>query len=92
MSKAEYIGRCKDRYSAAVDLVYRYRGHEYVVTDGHNGYSETLAEQHRREQQRIDKLLEEEQRQLPPEPHSSKVDEAIDMFLRYCEGEDIQWS
>lgn len=56
--KAKYKGKVRDRNGYAVHLFYEYRGHEYMITDPHNGCSETMAEQHRCEQERIDKLIE----------------------------------
>lgn len=56
--KAIYKGKVRDRNGYAVHLFYEYRGHEYIITDEHNGYSETIAEKHRQEQERIDKLIE----------------------------------
>lgn len=56
--KAKYKGKVRDRNGYAVHLFYEYRGHEYIVTDEHNGYSETMAEKHRQAQERIDKLIE----------------------------------
>ena len=61
--KAKYIGKCQDTNGYAVHLFYEYRGHEYMITDEHNGYSETIAEKHRNEQKRIDVLLEQEKEQ-----------------------------
>lgn len=55
--KAKYIGKYRDKYGYAVHLFYEYRGKEYMITDEHNGYSESLAEQHRKEQTRIDREL-----------------------------------
>lgn len=57
--KAIYKGKHKDRYSDSVDLVYEYRGHEYIVTDTHNGYAfNSLAKQHKRAQEEIDYKIE----------------------------------
>lgn len=59
MARARYIGKLYHRHDRAVDLFYEYRGHEYMITDAHNGYSETIKEQHAREQARIDRAIEE---------------------------------
>ena len=59
MSKAKYIGKTRDRNGYAVHLFYEYRGHEYMVTDEHNGYSEPLWVKHKNEQDRIDREIEE---------------------------------
>lgn len=56
--KAKYTGKVRDRNGYAVHLFYEYRGHEYMITDEHNGYSETMAEKHRDAQQRIDRFID----------------------------------
>lgn len=56
--KAEYIGKCRDKNGYAVHLFYRYRGVEYMITDEHNGYSETMATKHKNAQDRIDEALD----------------------------------
>lgn len=65
--KAKYIGKHKDRNGYAVHLFYNYRGYEYMITDEHNGYSESLVEKHRYEQKKIDKVIEEKERQAHKE-------------------------
>lgn len=87
--KAEYIGKVTDKYPThgghAVNLFYRYRGHEYMVTDMHNGYSETLAEQHKREQKKIDRIIEE---QFNPSIHTEPAEIGLNMFFDYVETGD----
>lgn len=56
--KATFKGKVRDKNGYAVHLFYEYRGHEYIITDEHNGYSETMAEKHRQAQEHIDKLIE----------------------------------
>ena len=75
--KAEYIGRLKDKYSDAVYLFYRYRGHEYMIFDGHNGYSEALVQQHKYEQGRIDKIIAGEK--SPTGPYEDPM-KALDLL------------
>lgn len=58
MKKAKYLGKVKDRNGYAVYLFYRYKGHEYMITDEHNGYSESIWEKHKYEQDRIDRILD----------------------------------
>ena len=79
--KATYIGKTKDRYSDEVHLFYRYRGKEYMVTDPHNGYSETLAQQHKAEQARIDREILENSK--PHKPYTNEVEQALDMLFEY---------
>lgn len=66
MNKAKFITAVKsrnplDRHSwEHTDLIYEYRGHQYIVTAHNNGYSgDTLNEQHRREQAAIDQRINE---------------------------------
>ena len=61
--KATYTGKVRDRNGYAVHLFYEYRGREYMVTDNHNGCYAPLAEQHRWNQGRIDKAIEEERKE-----------------------------
>lgn len=65
---AKYLGKTLDDNGYAVHLFYEYRGHEYMITDEHNGYSETVRGKHLWEQQRIDNMIaEEEKRKNLPE-------------------------
>lgn len=58
MKKAEYLGKVRDRNGYAVHLLYKYRGHEYMITDEHNGYSESIWAKHKYEQDRIDRIVD----------------------------------
>ena len=60
---AKYIGKVRDRNGYAVHLFYEYRGHEYMITDENNGYSETVREKHKAEQKRIDDIIENEKKE-----------------------------
>lgn len=74
-TKAKLIGKCPDRYNPyCTDLFYEYRGVEYMVTCYNNGYSESLREQHRLEQKRIDEILD---KSAEPALPSGTVDAAI---------------
>lgn len=65
---AKYLGKTLDDNGYAVHLFYEYKGHEYMITDEHNGYSETMRAKHLWEQQRIDDMIaEEEKRKTLPE-------------------------
>ena len=65
---AKYLGKTLDDNGYAVHLFYEYKGHEYMITDEHNGYSETMLTKHLWEQQRIDDMIaEEEKRKTLPE-------------------------
>lgn len=65
--KAKYIGKCRDKNGYAVHLFYNYRGYEYMITDEHNGYSESLAEKHKYEQNRIDAIIAQKEKQAQNE-------------------------
>ena len=85
--KAKFIGAAKkspfDRHAwEHTDLVYEYRGHQYVVTKDNNGYAgESLAAQHRKEQARIDELIAHENDPIPEWKYEGSAQEALDMFL-----------
>ena len=65
---AKHLGKTLDDNGYAVYLFYEYKGHEYMITDEHNGYSETMRTKHLWEQQRIDDMIaEEEKRKTLPE-------------------------
>lgn len=59
---AKYLGKTLDDNGYAVHLFYEYKGHEYMITDEHNGYSETMRTKHLWEQQRIDDMIAEEEK------------------------------
>lgn len=64
----KYLGKTLDDNGYAVHLFYEYKGHEYIITDEQNGYSETMRTKHLWEQQRIDDMIaEEEKRKTLPE-------------------------
>ena len=81
--KATYLGKSKDKYSDAVHLFYRYRGQQYMITDPHNGYSESLAAQHKSEQARIDRELNDPQE---IKPYTGEVDKALNALFELWEG------
>lgn len=81
--KAQFKRKLYDKYSSRVYLFYEYRGYEYIVTDGRNGYSETMAEQHRKEQKEIDERIEEKKK--PIEPYDNSTEKALEWFLNYLE-------
>jgi len=85
--KAVYKGRVKDRYSDAVHLFYEYRGREYMITDEHNGYSETMATKHRNEQERIDREIEAEKEGIKEPGYNFFLDPDFDLE-KYFEDEN----
>lgn len=80
MEKAKYIGKIRDKNRYAVHLFYEYRGREYMVTDEHNGYSVPMWEKHRDEQQRIDHLIELEEKQKAAPASNEDPDAWWDLF------------
>ena len=66
--RAVYKGKVRDRNGYAVHLFYEYRGREYMITDEHNGYSQTIAEKHREEQARIDEYIEQRSKEPTGKP------------------------
>lgn len=80
--KAQYKGKSKDRNGYAVHLFYEYRGHEYMITDEHNGYSEPMYIKHKNEQARIDAMIEDENK---PPTNGSDAWEAFCQLMDYFE-------
>lgn len=81
--KAKFIGKVKDKYSPlTTDLLYEYRGKTYMITAYNNGYSESLATQHQKEQTRIDNEIDNPQ---PIKPYSDDTEKALDQFFEYCD-------
>ena len=91
--KAKFIGACKknpyDRHAwEHTDLMYEYRGQTYIVTKHNNGYSsDTLAEQHRKEQERIDYMIAHKDDPIPEWKYEVSAKEGFDLFWEYVEGD-----
>ena len=90
MYKATYKGKTREKFPShgghAVHLFYEYRGREYMVTDCHNGYSEDIATQHRNEQRRIDREIEEENKPAKEWTYEGSAEEGFDLFWSMVEG------
>ena len=79
-NEAILIGKFKDKYNAyRTDLLYEYRGKTYLITAYDNGYSESLKDQHKREQTRIDRELIESQK--PIQPYNDEAEKAINKLI-----------
>lgn len=66
------------------DLLYEYRGHEYIITKHNNGYSgDPLWKQHQEEQERIDKMIENEGKPIPEWKYEGSAQEGFDAFWEY---------
>ncbi len=83
MEKAKYTGKIRDRNRYAVHMFYEYKGHEYMVTDEHNGYSVPMAEKHRIEQERIDMMIEAANKQKAPAKEEETADYGFEVFWNY---------
>lgn len=84
MVKAEYIGKVRDKNGYAVHLFYKYRGREYMVTDEHNGYSEPMWVKHKNEQERIDRIIEEESRPASEVKYEDTAEYGFNLFWEWC--------
>ena len=83
MNKAVYKGKVRDRNGYAVHLFYEYRGHEYMITDEHNGYSEPMWVKHRNEQERIDREIEDAEKPIKEWQYEGSAQEGFDIFWEY---------
>ena len=94
MAKAKFIGVIKnrnpfDRHAwEHTDLLYEYRGEQYIITKDNNGYmGTTLAQQHKEEQERIDDKLDNPQKPVAWK-YEGSAEEGFDLFWKYAEGEE----
>lgn len=91
MERAKFIGAIKnrnpfDRHSwEHTDLLYEYRGYQYIVTKDNNGCSgNPLWKQHQEEQKRIDEKIEHENDPQPEWQYEGSAQEGFDLFWEYC--------
>lgn len=74
-----------------VYLDYMYRGHEYTVEENLLHGNRPLAWQHRDEQSRIDRLIEQEEREKNAKPKPCRYEDtaqyAFDQFYKFLNGE-----
>lgn len=84
--KAKFVQayRYQECGRSIVELEYEYKGHKYTVMEDKSKGNEPLAWQHRTEQDRIDRLVEMENRH-ETESSGISVDEALAEFLRLAE-------
>lgn len=85
MNRAKFIGKVIDKNGYAVHLFYEYRGHEYIITDEHNGYSEPMWVKHRNEQNQIDRMLEEEQKPKKEYKYEDSGEYGFELAWKYFE-------
>ena len=71
------------------DLLYSYRGHEYIITVHNNGYTDApLRFRHEEAQREIDRKIENESKPIPEWKYEGSAQEAFDMFYDYVNGEE----
>lgn len=94
MNKAKFIrkyyGKGYDR--DFVYLVYEYRGYEYTVEENRAKGNEPLAWQHKQEQDRIDRLIEEQDRPKKPYKYEDSAEYSFDLFMRYINGDETAFN
>lgn len=77
--KARLIGKRYIKNGYATELVYEYRGKEYMLTAYNNGYmEEPLYKQHAEEQLKIDKIIENKNK--PIELGTFDINEIFDIL------------
>lgn len=87
MTKAIFKGKVYDRNGYAVHLFYEYRGREYMITDERNGYSEPLWVKHKNEQERIDNIIEMENKPEKEWKYEDSAEAGFELFWNYVEAE-----
>ena len=85
----EYYGSGYDAHMVYLD--YEYRGHEYTVCENRALGNVPLSWQHRSEQDRIDRLVEQEERdknaKQDPCRYEDTADYVFEQFSRFLDGE-----
>lgn len=85
MNKAKFIGKTFGRNQFgyhSIELEYEYRGHRYFVYDYGIGVDCPLWKQHKEEQGKIDRYIEDENKPANPE---NNADIGLDMFFKSVE-------
>ena len=84
----KYYGHGYDAHMVYLD--YSYRGHEYTVYENLLQGNRPLAWQHRDEQSRIDRLIEQEELEKNAEPKPCRYEDtaqyAFDQFCNFLDG------
>lgn len=69
------------------ELLYEYRGHEYIITKDNNGYMGTpLWKQHEEAQADIDYKIEHKNDPIFEQKYEGSAQEGFDLFWEYVEG------
>ena len=89
MKKAKFIRKYygKGYDSCFLYMDYEYRGHEYTVYENLAKGNEPLSWQHRSEQDRIDRLIELENKSKKPYKYEDTAEYTSHEFWKYIEGE-----
>lgn len=86
--KATFIRAIPGNTWQHTDLVYEYRGHQYIVTKHNNGYAfDGLAAQHKREQEAIDQRIADAGKPAPEWHYEGSAQEGFDLLWKYFEEE-----
>ena len=95
MTKATFIKELKntnpfDKHAwEHTDLLYEYKGHQYIVTKHNNGYAfDPLWKQHQEAQKAIDEKIEKENQPIPEWKYEGSAQEGFDTFWNYVEGNE----
>ena len=68
-----------------VELVYEYKGHQYIVTKHNNGYEfDSLYYQHKDAQKHIDEMIAKENE--PIKEYTGECEKALNELFNYLEG------
>ena len=88
--KASFISATKTYDGKLKYLIYNYRGYEYMITDygwyGNGGKSESLSFQHKQEQNRIDKIIEDKNK---PQKETNGFDFDYDEWCKQLEEMEV---
>ena len=88
--RARYIGKAYAKYPVhgfrAVHLFYEYRGHEYMITDPRNGCMFNAAQEHRYQQELIDREIAEAETAPAEWQYEGSAQQAFDEFYEWMEG------
>lgn len=90
--KATFIKALRDRNPMNkhawehTDLLYEYRGQQYIITAHNNGYAfDSLAKQHHEEQKKIDEMLDKPKDEPKEWKYEGSAQEGFDTFWNYIE-------
>lgn len=88
---AKFLYRVKNQDGKIADLIYSYKGYEYMITDykwyGFGSISESLKYQHEEEQKRIDKIIDARNKQKQDIKNNENI---IDKVYKMMEWEDLK--